>query len=159
MPRRRVALGALAAMAVTLVVLLLLPACADPRAAGVDPASGGLAACPGSPNCVCSTPHAESPADAAIAPLAYRGTRADAHRRLLAALAQEPRTTVVSDDGAYIHAICTSLIFRFVDDVELLIDEARQRVEVRSLSRVGYSDLGVNRRRVERLRAAFDAQP
>ena len=156
MKRRRIALGAVAITALTL--LLLLPGCADSRAAGIDTVGGGLAACPGSPNCVCSTPHPDSPTGAVIAPFTYSGAKADAHRRLLAALAQEPRTVVVSDDGTYLHATCTSLIFRFVDDVELLIDDAHHHIEVRSLSRVGYSDLGVNRRRVERLRAAFDAQ-
>ena len=155
--RRRLALGV--AMLAVLAILALLPGCADSRAAGIDATTGGLAVCPGSPNCVCSTTHPEGPAGAVIDPFTYSGAKADAHRRLLAALAQEPRTTVVSDDGTYVHATCISLIFRFVDDVELLIDDARHRIEVRSLSRVGYSDLGVNRRRVERLRAAFAAQP
>jgi uncharacterized protein (DUF1499 family) len=57
----------------------------------------------------------------------------------------------------YIHAEFTSFLFRFVDDVEFLLDDGSKTIHVRSASRVGYSDLGVNRRRVEAIRSRFDA--
>lgn len=76
-------------------------------------------------------------------------------RRLKSALANEKRITIVTEQDAYLHIEARSLIFRFVDDVEFLIDSGQQRVQVRSASRTGYSDLGVNRRRVERIRRAF----
>ncbi len=117
---------------------------------------GRLTPCPVTPNCVCT-----QAADDAhrIEPLAYDGTAAEAMARLKAALAALPRTRVVTETPDYLHAECTSLLFRFVDDVEFLIDRERKVVHFRSASRVGRSDLGVNRRRMERLRQAFAARP
>jgi uncharacterized protein (DUF1499 family) len=117
---------------------------------------GRLAPCPDRPNCVCT-----QAADDAhrIEPLAYDGTPEEAMARLKAALVSLPRTRIVTETPYYLHAECTSLVFRFVDDVEFLIDRERQMIHFRSASRVGYSDLGVNRRRMERLRRAFAAGP
>jgi uncharacterized protein (DUF1499 family) len=66
-----------------------------------------------------------------------------------------PGARIISDEDGYLHAEFRSRVFRFVDDVELLMDEAGHKIDVRSASRLGYSDLGVNRRRVEQLRARF----
>jgi uncharacterized protein (DUF1499 family) len=63
----------------------------------------------------------------------------------------EPRARIVEEAGDYFHAEFTSFLFRFVDDVEFLIDPAAKRVDFRSASRVGHSDLGVNRRRMAKL--------
>ncbi|CAB1059228.1 hypothetical protein D1BOALGB6SA_3986 [Olavius sp. associated proteobacterium Delta 1] len=49
-----------------------------------------------------------------------------------------------------------SLIFQFVDDVELLFSDEKNLIHVKSASRIGYSDLGANRKRVERIRLAFE---
>lgn len=68
-----------------------------------------------------------------------------------------PRTRIRRDEAAYLHAEFRSLIFRFVDDVEFLLDADAGVIHVRSASRLGYSDLGVNRRRVEAIRQAFSA--
>jgi len=67
------------------------------------------------------------------------------------------RARVVTEDGCYIHVEFTSFVFRFVDDAEFLLDEAVKTIHVRSASRIGYSDLGVNRKRVEMIRSRFDA--
>ncbi len=56
----------------------------------------------------------------------------------------------------YIHAEFVSFIFQFVDDVEFCFDDANKTIQVKSSSRVGYSDLGVNRRRIEKIRKIFD---
>jgi len=69
----------------------------------------------------------------------------------------QSRTQIVSVSDDYLHAEFTSAIFRFVDDVECLIDAANQTIHIRSASRVGYWDLGANRRRVERLRGLLAA--
>ena len=69
---------------------------------------------------------------------------------------QEPRITIVREEEGYMHAEARSLLFRFVDDVEFLLDADNRLIHVRSASRTGYSDLGVNRRRVERIRTAFE---
>jgi uncharacterized protein (DUF1499 family) len=78
--------------------------------------------------------------------------------RLKAVLAGLPRTRVVAEEADYLHAECTSLIFRFVDDLEFSVDRLEKKIHVRSASRVGKYDFGVNRRRVEAIRRAFAGQ-
>jgi uncharacterized protein (DUF1499 family) len=126
------------------------------RPEGLGPRDGRLAPCPASPNCVCSC--AEEADDHAIAPLTFTDSPDEAWQRLGAVLAEQPRTRVVSETPTYRHAECTSLLFRFVDDLELLLDREGKKVHVRSASRAGRSDLGVNRRRVEAIRRAFEGK-
>lgn len=64
-----------------------------------------------------------------------------------------PRTRIAHADGTNLHVECRSRLFRFVDDFELELRPGEGIVAVRSASRLGYTDLGVNRRRVEALRA------
>lgn len=115
-----------------------------------------MAPCPDSPNCVSSL---AAPTDSVhfSEPLTYTGDMAAAKTRLLAVLSARPRTTLVEDDGAYLRAEARSLIFRFVDDVEFQFDEANQTIHFRSAARLGYGDMGVNRKRMEEIRAAFAA--
>jgi uncharacterized protein (DUF1499 family) len=63
-----------------------------------------------------------------------------------------PQAVIVTDDGNYIHAEFTSRLMGFVDDVEFLADPASDQVHVRSASRLGHSDLGVNGERVKMIR-------
>lgn len=112
----------------------------------------GLKACPKSPNCVSSK--AGDP-EHAVDPLVYSGSRAAAFERLQKVLAGMKRTTIVDQREDYIHAEARSLIFRFVDDVEFYFPAAEKVIHVRSASRVGYSDLGVNRKRIEEIRKRF----
>ncbi|NNL66655.1 MAG: DUF1499 domain-containing protein [Myxococcales bacterium] len=108
--------------------------------------------CPQSPNCVSS--QAWDPAQR-VAPFEFAGDAAEALSRLAALVAAEPSATIVEQRGIYLHAEYRSRWFGFVDDLELLVDEEAGVIHVRSASRTGWSDLGVNRRRVERLREAF----
>jgi uncharacterized protein (DUF1499 family) len=114
---------------------------------------GRLAPCPDTLNCVCTQATDEAHR---IEPITFDGTAEEAMARLKAALAALPRTRVVAEAPDYLHAECTSLLFRFVDDVEFLIDRERKVIHFRSASRVGRSDFGVNRRRMEALRQAFN---
>ena len=107
-----------------------------------------FAPCPDSPNCVST--QATDPAKRMPA-LAFDGEAGAARSAILEALAETPRARVVKADEDYIHAEFTTLVFRFVDDVEFLIDRAGKRVDFRSASRVGHSDLGTNRRRMRKL--------
>ncbi len=115
-----------------------------------------LPACPDTPNCVSSQ---SSDTAHFIAPIAYSGSADGALQRLKSVLAAEPRTTIKTGQGAYLHAEVRSRVFRFVDDLEFLLDTGQQLIHVRSASRSGYSDLGVNRRRVERIRKRFTESP
>ena len=131
---------------------------ADPRLAGRGTAvpAQRLAPCPESPNCV-STEAQAADRRHAIAPLTYAGPAAAALARLRAVVEARPRTEVVAADGGYLHVTFRSLVFRFVDDVQLVVDEATETIRFRSASRVGHSDLGANRRRMERIRRRFAA--
>ena len=71
--------------------------------------------------------------------------------RAIAALRAEPRTVVTDEQSLYLRAECRSRIFRFVDDVEIVIDSAAHVLRFRSASRVGGSDMGVNRKRMSRI--------
>jgi uncharacterized protein (DUF1499 family) len=92
----------------------------------------------------------------AIAPFQYKKPRAEAKEALKAVLATLPRSKRVDEDESYLHYEFTSLLLRFVDDVEFLFDETTKAVHFRSASRTGYSDLGVNRQRMEQLRLLTD---
>ena len=112
---------------------------------------GRLAACPSTPNCVSSQESGRS----AVAPLAYDDSASSAVARLKRIVSSLPRTRIVEATEDYLRVEVRSRIFGFVDDVEFIVDAAGSRVHVRSASRVGYSDFGVNRARVEAIRAQF----
>lgn len=116
---------------------------------------GQLRSCPAKPNCVLSE---GADAEHRIEPFPYRGGRANSAAALETALAQLPRTRIESRDGDYWHATQTSALFRFIDDLEFRFDDAAGLIHVRSASRVGYSDLGANRKRVELLRGMVVGQ-
>ena len=141
-------------IAIALVVLVLLGTLglALRRGDGGEPLKERMAACPDSPNCVNSRATDEGHG---IDALAIDGDPGEAFRRAAEAVRALPRTTVVTEEVGYLHAECVSRLFRFVDDLELELDEVAGVIQVRSASRVGHSDLGVNRGRVEALRAAL----
>jgi len=125
--------------------------------ATADRTTTPLAPCPDSPNCV-SSQAAESDHEHYIEPFRFNGDPAEAWQRLKAAVLAEKRVTVMVEQSDYLRAEMRSLLFRFVDDIEFFLASDKNLIHVRSASRVGYSDFGVNRKRVERIRAAFDSQ-
>ncbi len=141
-------------------VLFLIGGCSSMKNDNADEgvSTGELAPCPESPNCVSSL---ENEASHAIPPIEYRGIdRNQAMETMLSVLENEKRCriiTVVKDEPGYIHAEFRSFLFRFTDDTEFLFPADESVIHVRSASRVGYSDMGVNRKRLERLRERFTA--
>jgi uncharacterized protein (DUF1499 family) len=133
---------------------LRLADAASPPPAALGVRDGALHPCARPTNCVRS---ADRPGAAGPPPIPYVGTRAATERALLDAVASLPGARVVERRGDYVRAECRSRVFRFVDDLELLFDDAAGVVRFRSASRVGRSDFGVNRRRVATLRARVDA--
>ncbi|MBK7589953.1 MAG: DUF1499 domain-containing protein [Betaproteobacteria bacterium] len=122
--------------------------------ADLGPKDGRLAPCPARPNCVSST--ASDPAQQ-VAPLRYASDATAAMHLLAECVRAEPGASVVTQRPDYLHAEFASAAFGFVDDVEFHL-AAAGRIDVRSASRLGYSDFGVNRDRVEALRASFEAR-
>lgn len=139
-----------------LVALLVITAVscagAKPGQPGSRVIGGALLPCPDKPNCVNS--FAEK-GDHAIAPLTYVGSPETAVSNLVLVVESMPRSRIVASVPGYIHAEYRSRIFRFVDDVEFLVAPSGSVIHVRSASRLGYSDLGVNRKRVESIRTLF----
>lgn len=88
-------------------------------------------------------------------PIPYPGTPEQARERLLEVLRSHPRTRIVRQEPDYLKAECRSRVFRFVDDVELVFDDEARQIHFRSASRLGRRDFGVNRERMEAIRAAF----
>ena len=97
------------------------------------------------------------PAKQAVEPFPFVGSADSSRARLLDILERMPRTRVEQDEPAYLHVTFRSTVLRFIDDVELLVDDSARVIHVRSASRVGRGDFGVNRRRVEEIRRRFVA--
>jgi uncharacterized protein (DUF1499 family) len=131
-------------------VLMALFSCVGVRPDGLGVKNGRLAACPSSPNCVSS----DDAGDHAVAPFRLAVPVADAWRLAQSAVSGLPRTKIITQTADYLHAECSSAVFGFVDDLELHLRPQENSIAVRSAARLGYSDLGVNRRRVENLREA-----
>jgi len=117
---------------------------------------GLLQQCPGTPNCVSS----EFVADAEhyIEPLVYSDDDAAQVMPRLKTIVREMGGSIQAEKTDYLAATFTSSIFRFVDDLEVRIDADKKTIHLRSASRVGRSDLGANRKRVERLKNSFQAK-
>jgi uncharacterized protein (DUF1499 family) len=114
--------------------------------------NGRLADCPSSPNCVSTQ---AGGAGHRMEPIPFTGFYDEAMQRIKDLVAEMPHTKIVTVEDDYLHVEFRSAFFRFVDDVEFLIDPERHIIHFRSASRVGHSDLGVNRRRMEQMRNAF----
>ncbi len=131
---------------------LVLASCGGARPESLGVKEARLGDCPESPNCVSSQASDDEHRVAPFRLVAYSDASWAAVQERVAAL---PRTTIVTASENYLHAECRSRLLRFVDDLELYLRPEDALVEVRSASRVGYSDLGVNRRRVETLGEAL----
>jgi uncharacterized protein (DUF1499 family) len=114
-----------------------------------DGAGFTLAPCPASPNCVCSD---ATDATHAIAPLEVIGDPEQAWQGLIGYLEAHRSFTIVEQRANYLRAEARTRWLRFVDGVEFQLQGDRRHVAMRSASRVGYSDFGANRRRLEQLR-------
>ena len=115
--------------------------------------SGRLAVCPDAPNCVST--QAEDH-EHWMAPLTVRSESPPPIELLAKIVRQMPRTTIVQQTDDYLYAEFRSQVFRFCDDVEFFVEPETKRVHFRSASRVGRSDLGVNRDRMELIRGLFE---
>ena len=111
-----------------------------------------LSPCPASPNCVVSENGDKAHA---IAPIPYQGSLENAKETLIKVLSVVPRTQIIEQTDNYIQAESSSKLLGFVDDVEFYFPKNAKIIQVRSASRLGDSDLGVNRRRIEQIRLAM----
>jgi len=134
----------------TLFMLMMTPA------TSAETRPPALAPCPDKPNCVSSQ---SDDRVHHIEPFGFADAPAQAMQRLRNAVLAQPRITLLSEGDGHLRAEARSLIFRFVDELEFVLAPGENVIHVRSAARSGYSDFGVNRRRVERIRRAFNSLP
>lgn len=132
--------------------LLGMIGCAGERPKNLGVRDDRLSFCPSSPNCVASQASDERHR---IAPLAFKGDPDAAFARLKHILAQRTDTAVIEESSGYLRIELRTTLF--VDDGEFLLDKGGRVIHVRSASRLGYSDLGKNRRRMEDIRREFES--
>lgn len=135
------------------IVGLFIVSLTAARPANLGVRDGRLAETPDSPNCVSTQTDNRSHW---MAPLTFTGPADEAREILRQIVLAMPRTTMVEETEDYLYVEFRSPVFRFVDDVEFLIQPDTQRIHFRSASRVGHSDLGVNRARMESIRERFN---
>jgi len=117
--------------------------------------NGKLSPCPNKPNCVCSEGDTAN-AQNNIQPLSIAGMEDHIAWASLINAVKASGGSIQQHSDTYLHATFTSTLFRFVDDFEARLDSSRQIIHIRSASRVGHSDFGVNRKRAERIRLEYD---
>jgi uncharacterized protein (DUF1499 family) len=136
------------------ISLILLTGCTSiPPDLGVN--NGQLTPCPEKPNCVSSLATDKSQY---VEPILYTGTSLQIKSDILKVLSELPNTKITVTEASYIRVEFTSSVFSFVDDVEFYFpdtESASTNIQVRSASRVGYSDFGANRKRIEQIRTQF----
>ena len=135
-------------------LLLMISFLFSKAQAGVGVLNGQLMPCPNSPNCVCSEDSEDSASSAYIPPFLFAGSVETAWANLKQIVVSSGGT-IHSDENFYLLASYTTKWLRFVDDVEFRMDAENKRIHVRSASRVGHSDFGANKKRVEMLRELF----
>lgn len=150
----RIALAIFAVLAAAVLIRFAMLGHASKSGEAPGLVSGALAPCPDKPNCVCSefdedTAHLIAPIDYSAAP--PEGAWGD----ILQIIQELDGQVVVSNEG-YVAATFSSSLFGFIDDLECRLDSSGRRIQIRSASRVGHSDLGVNRKRVEAMTRSFD---
>ena len=141
----------------TIAAASIFSGCAGTPPTDIGDVNGNLAPCPDSPNCVSSQ---ASVADERhfIEPLRYESDRASALATLTEVLEETPRIKIVLSNDRYIRAEARTRIMRFVDDLEFYFHENEKIIHLRSASRLGESDLGENRKRIEMIRTRFYAE-
>lgn len=111
--------------------------------------------CPNSPNCVCSL---DSRSKHFIAPLVYEGPLYQARDRLVAIISSIKRATVPQVEDRYVFVSVRSRFLGFVDDLSFCFDPEHHLIHMRSAARTGYYDFGVNRKRLEQIRAVWEGR-
>ena len=114
--------------------------------------NGKLHPCPKSPNCVSTQAIDEKQK---MEPMNYSGDLEDAKAKIIDIINSLKRSKIVTNEENYIHIEFRTATFRFVDDVEFLFDDKEKIIHFRSRARMGYSDMGVNRKRMEEITNLF----
>ena len=135
-----------------LISLLTFGACSSSKPEYIGKDMTAPSPCPDSPNCVSTL---AIDAEHGIKSIAYTGTQEEAHQKITEIILGMDRSEIQASEPHYIYATYTTFLMRFVDDVEFFFDDTLKVIHFRSASRLGYSDMGVNRKRMEKIRSQF----
>ena len=150
----RIALAVVAILAAVVLVRFAMLGHSSQTGQAPGLFSGILSPCPDKPNCVCS--EFDESAAHYIAPLDYSGVPSEKAWRDISQIVEELGGEIAVANDEYIAATFASSLFGFIDDVECRLEPSQERIQIRSASRVGHSDLGINRKRVEMMTRLFD---
>lgn len=134
-----------------MLIAAMLVGCLSRELPELGISHGKLRSCPNRPNCICSDFENH---ESQVEPLVFTGDVENAWNNARAAV-QDIGGKIRKETNSYLWATFTSRVFRFVDDLELRLDSTHRIIHVRSASRVGYLDFGVNKKRVQNLRIRF----
>src|SRR5687767_9912829 len=151
---RNVAVGfalLLAILVVGYLAFLAVLAARSRRAPRLEARDGRLKPCARASNCV----NTQDPGSE-VAPLRFSDPATVAWQRLRNSVTGLPRTTALAESESYLRVEAASAVYGFRDDLEALLDAEAGVIHLRSSSRVGLRDRGVNRRRIERVRRLFE---
>ena len=141
-------------LGISVIVCMIIFSCTGQRPENLGIHNGRLKDCPSKPNCISSQAEDEKHV---LTSFRYQGEKKAAFERLKKIILSFERMTIVAENDNYFHIECKSKIMGFVDDLEFFFPKEKI-IHIRSASRIGYSDLGVNRKRVEYLRELFDSR-
>lgn len=137
---------------VLLIVFMFILNNVWPKDLGVK--NGKLSKMPNSPNAVSSQTSIESKK---VEPLAFNGDLENSKRKILSIINNYKGTQIVKNEKNYIHVIFKTDVMRFKDDVEFYFDERNKLIHFRSASRVGYSDMGLNKERYNEIKNQYNS--
>lgn len=141
---------------VLFLILMSAVACAGHAQDSRSTTLADLAPCPDSPNCVST--RSKDPGHT-MPPLPYLQSGRESMDRLVEVVRHMKRATIISSTPSYLHVEFRSALFRFVDDVEFVLDDSSLLIHFRSASRTGYYDFGVNRRRMKKISNQYGRPP
>ena len=136
-----------------ILMLWGISGCSESRPKNLGLKNNLLAACPKNPNCVLSQ---KSDPKHQIQPIRYKGSVEDAKERLNQVILSMDDTRIITQYAVYWHIEFTTRWLRFIDDVEFYFVESEALIHLRSASRLGYWDFGVNRKRMKAIRSQFE---
>jgi len=139
---------------IAIVILLLVFGQISKSGNAAGLVKGKLLKCPAKPNCVCSEQKEDT--DHYIDPIILSRENTEDTLRILKEVIQDSGGVVQTETDTYLSASFTSSVFGFTDDFEARVDSTQNVIHVRSASRVGYSDLGVNKKRAELIKELFE---
>jgi uncharacterized protein (DUF1499 family) len=138
------------------IPMFIVPAI-SPRPTNLGVRNGNFTACPpDAENCVST--QQDTRASRTMTPIPYTGSAADAKARLLNLIQADGATVVDESQPNYIYAEYRTRVMRFIDDVEFYIDDTNKVIHFRSASRIGRSDVGANKARMEDFTRRFIGQ-